>query len=85
MATWLALAQGDLALAVRWVQERQLRVEDELSPPREIEYQTLARVLIAQHRPDAALPLLGRLLHLAERQGRMGNALENLVLQAVAQ
>ena len=68
MATWLALAQGDLALAVRWVQERQLRVEDELSPPREIEYQTLAR-----------------LLDLAEQQGRMGNALKHLVLQAVAQ
>ena len=83
--TWLALAQDDLALAVQWVQERQLRVEDELSPPREIEYQTLARVLIAQHRPDAALPLLARLLDLAERQGRMGNALEHLVLQAVAQ
>jgi len=81
----LALAQGDLALAARWVQERQLRMDDELSPPRDIEYLTLARVLITQHRPDEALPLLARLLHLAERDGRMGNALEILVLQAVAQ
>lgn len=80
----LALAQGDLALASRWVQERKLGVDDELSPPREMEYLTLARVLIAQHRPREALPLLGQLLHLAERQGRMGNALEILVLQALA-
>ncbi len=54
LAAWharLSLAQGDFALALRWVQECQLRVDDELSPPREIEYKTLARVLIAQHRP----------------------------------
>jgi LuxR family maltose regulon positive regulatory protein len=80
----LALAQGDLASAVRWVQEQHLGVDDELSPPRELEYMTLARVLIAQHKPHETLPLLGRLLHLAERQGRMGNALEVLVLQSLA-
>ena len=88
LAAWharLSLAQGDLALASRWVQDCQLRAEDELSPPREREFLTWARVLIAQHRPDEALPLLGRLLHLAERQVRMGNALEILVLQAVAE
>jgi ATP/maltotriose-dependent transcriptional regulator MalT len=80
----LALAQGDLALASRWVQERNLGVDDELSPPRQMEYLTLARVLITQHRPRLALPMLGRLLLQAERQGRMGNALEILVLQALA-
>jgi LuxR family maltose regulon positive regulatory protein len=81
----LALAQGDLALAARWVLERQLSVDDELSPPRNTEYLTLARVLIAQHHPDVAQPLLARLLSLAERQGRMGDALEILVHQAIAQ
>jgi LuxR family maltose regulon positive regulatory protein len=80
----LALAQGDLAEALGWVQERKLGVDDELSPPREMEYLTLARVLITQHRPREVLPMLGRLLHLAERQGRMGNALAILVLQALA-
>ncbi len=80
----LALTQGDLALAERWIQERKLGVDDELSSPRDIEYLTLARVLITQHRPDEALPLLARLLHLAEREGRLGNALEILVLQALA-
>jgi LuxR family transcriptional regulator, maltose regulon positive regulatory protein len=88
LAAWharLALAQGDLALASRWVQERKLGVDDELGPQREREYLTLARVLIAQHRPDEALLLLERLLHLAERQGAMGTVLEVLVLQAIAQ
>jgi LuxR family maltose regulon positive regulatory protein len=80
----LALAQGDLAEASRWVQERQIGVDDELRPPRELEYLTLARVLIAQQRSHEALPMLARLLHLAERELRMGNALEILVLQALA-
>jgi LuxR family maltose regulon positive regulatory protein len=53
--------------------------------PREIEYLTWARVLLAQHRPGEVTPLLGRLLRLAERQGRMGSALEILILQALAQ
>ena len=81
----LALAQGNLTLAARWVQERQLGVDDELSSPRDIEYLTLARLLITQHRPDEAQPLLARLLLLAESERRMGNALEILVLQVVAQ
>ena len=81
----MALAQGNLTLAARWVQERQLGVDDELSSPRDIEYLTLARLLITQHRPDEAQPLLARLLLLAESERRMGNALEILVLQVVAQ
>jgi LuxR family maltose regulon positive regulatory protein len=81
----LALAQGDLALAARWAKERGLGADDEPSASRQMEYVTLARVLIAQQRPDAALPLVGRLLQLAEQEGRMGNALEYLVLQALAQ
>jgi len=81
----LALAQGNLTLAARWVKERQLEVDDELSSPRDIEYLTLARLLITQHRPDEAQPLLARLLLLAESERRMGNALEILVLQVVAQ
>jgi LuxR family maltose regulon positive regulatory protein len=80
----LALAQGDLARASRWVKERQLGVDDELSPHREMEHLLLARVLMAQHRPHEALPLLRRLLLQVEREGRMGSALEVMVLQALA-
>jgi ATP/maltotriose-dependent transcriptional regulator MalT len=88
LAAWharLALQQGDLAVAWRWVQDRQLRVDEEPDPPREVEYLTWARVLLAQRRAAEVTPVLGRLLHLAERQGRMGSALEILVLQALAQ
>lgn len=87
LAAWharLALAQGDFARASRWAQERQLRADDELSPRREREYLTLARVLIAQQRPDEALPMLGQLLHLAEAQERTGSVIEILMLQAEA-
>jgi LuxR family maltose regulon positive regulatory protein len=80
----LALAQGDLTRAARWVKDRQLGVDDELSTQREIEYLILARVLIMQHRPHEALPLLRRLLLLAEREGRVSSALEVMVLQALA-
>ena len=80
----LALEQAEFARADRWVEERQLRALDELSAPREVEFQTLARVLIARGRCDEALTLLERLQRLAESQGRMGNALQTLVLKAVA-
>jgi LuxR family maltose regulon positive regulatory protein len=88
MAAWharLVLQQGDLSAAWRWAQDRQLHVDDALDAAREIEYLTWARVLLAQHRPAEAAAVLGRWLRLAERQGRMGSALEILMLQAQAQ
>jgi LuxR family transcriptional regulator, maltose regulon positive regulatory protein len=87
LAAWharLSLQQGDLALASRWAQECQLRVDDELSPPREIEYLTLVRVLITQRRLDEAVNWLAKLLQLAEAQGRTGSLIEILMLQAEA-
>jgi LuxR family maltose regulon positive regulatory protein len=87
-AAWharLSLQQGDIALAWRWAQDRGLGVDDALDPAHEIEYLTWARVLISQRRPAVAAQLLERMLRLAERQGRMGNVVEILVLQALAQ
>jgi LuxR family transcriptional regulator, maltose regulon positive regulatory protein len=57
----LLLAQGDLAAAARWTDERGLGPDDQPSCPREPEYLVLARVLLAQGLPDQALGLLGRL------------------------
>jgi LuxR family transcriptional regulator, maltose regulon positive regulatory protein len=88
LAAWharLSLQQGDLAAAWRWAQSRHLHVDDAPDPPREVEYLTWARVLLTQHRAAEAEAVLGRLLRLAERQGRMGSVLEILVLQALAQ
>jgi LuxR family maltose regulon positive regulatory protein len=52
--------------------------------PRESEYLVLARVLIAQQKPDQALALLAWLHTNAEAQGRIGSVIEVRALQALA-
>jgi LuxR family maltose regulon positive regulatory protein len=88
--TRLALAQGDLPGAIAWVDASGLNI-DEPSYPREVDYLTLARVLIARGRGDPegsyfddALRLIDRLLGEAENGARMGSAIEILVLRALA-
>src|SRR5262249_16165440 len=56
----LLLAQGEVAAAARWAQERGLDADDEPDYPREREHLVLARVLLAQARPGLALALLER-------------------------
>jgi LuxR family transcriptional regulator, maltose regulon positive regulatory protein len=80
----LALANGEVAEAARWVQQRGLRVDDEPSYPREREYLVLARALLAEHTPDRALGLLERLHAQAAAQGRVGSVIEVRTLQALA-
>jgi LuxR family maltose regulon positive regulatory protein len=82
--TRLQLAQGDLAVAARWTQQRGLNEDDEPGYPREPEYLVLARVLLGQDRPNQALPLLGRLHAGAAGQGRTGSVIEIRALQALA-
>jgi LuxR family transcriptional regulator, maltose regulon positive regulatory protein len=67
-----------------WVQERGLGEEDEPIYPREPEYLSLARVLLAERAPDRALPLLDRIGSAALAQGRMGTLIELRALEAVA-
>ena len=80
------LKQGRLDKAQAWVRERGLSMEAEVSYLREFETLTLARVLMAEGEPAWAdvNGLLERLLQAAEQQKRMGNALEILVVQALA-
>jgi LuxR family maltose regulon positive regulatory protein len=87
----LHLKQGRLPQAQAWAQDRRLAATDALSYLREFEHLTLARVLIAAYQAGQgdhplleALDLLARLLTVAEAQGRLGNALEILVVQALA-
>ena len=79
----LLLAQGDVAAAARWATERGLCPDDEPGYPREPEYLVLARVLLAQDRPDLALGLLERLHAAAAAQGRAGSIIEIQALQAL--
>jgi LuxR family maltose regulon positive regulatory protein len=80
----LLLAQGDLAAAARWTQQRRLVPDDEPRYPREREYLVLARVLLAQNRPGPALALLDRTLLAAAAQGRTGSVIEIKALRALA-
>ncbi len=87
----IALAMGNLAEALRWVEESELSPNDVAVPyTREREYLTLARVTIAMGREgmgntfEDALHVLERLLHEAEAKARMSSVLGILLLQALA-
>ncbi len=87
----LWIDQGRLGDARGWARAEGLSAEDELEYVRTFEHITLARLLLAESRRDragpsltAALALLDRLLEAAVAGGRMGAAIEILVLQALA-
>jgi LuxR family maltose regulon positive regulatory protein len=80
----LLLANGEVAEAARWADGRGIGVTDEPSYPHEGEYLVLARVRLAQQKPDQALTLLGWLHSQAEAQGRTGSVVEVRALQALA-
>jgi LuxR family maltose regulon positive regulatory protein len=87
MAAWQAriwLARGELEAAAQWVAERGLDADGDLTYLREMEYISLARILIAQGRLDEATTLLQRLLKGAEAGGRTSRVIEILMLQALA-
>ena len=80
----LALAAGNLAEAARWVRGRGLAVADEPVYRREPEYRVLARVLLAENKPAAALELLERWRTAAVAQGRVASVLRLRLLAARA-
>ena len=91
LKTRVWVAQGRLAEALDWARDRGLSPHDDLSYLREFEHIVLARVLIAEFETERvdhsileARGLLERLLRAAEEGGRMGRAIEILVLQALA-
>jgi LuxR family maltose regulon positive regulatory protein len=80
----LLLANGEVAAAARWADERGLRTDGELSYPREGEYLVLARVLLAARQRGRARDLLARLHALAVAQERAGSVVELTALRALA-
>jgi LuxR family maltose regulon positive regulatory protein len=84
MRARLALAQGEVAEASRWARASGLGPDDEPDYPREREYLTLARVLLATNAPGRALGLLERLRANAAAQERTGSVIPALALQAIA-
>jgi LuxR family maltose regulon positive regulatory protein len=80
----LWIAQGNLAAASRWAQASGLNPADTpITYHYEVEYLTLARLLIAQGKLEAAESLLLRLHRGAASAGRNGNLIEILILQAI--
>ncbi len=80
----LLLAQGDVAAAADWVEERGLRASDEPAYAREREYLVLVRLLLARGAAASALDLLDRLRRPAEAQGRIASVIEVRLLAALA-
>lgn len=85
------IRQDRLPGALSWAREQGLSARDDLNYLREFEHITLARTLIARYdggREESsmheAMGLLERLLTAAEEGGRMGSAIEILVLHALA-
>ena len=83
------IKQGNVLEAIRWADDHKLSVDDTLRFPREFEYLTFARLLIARYRKgdtsaiDDAVTLLSRLLDLAEDGGRNGSIINILIQQAL--
>lgn len=83
--------EGELEKALAWTRERKLSIDEDPGYLREFEQITFARILLFQHQSDQAdsllhdaMGLLERLLKAAEKGGRVGSAIEILVLQALA-
>ena len=91
LKTRVWVAQGRLDEALGWARDQGLSAHDDLSYLREFDHITLARVLLGRNQRDhaahalaEATSLLERLLNAAEAGGRVGRAIEILVLQALA-
>ena len=77
------LASGDMDAVSRWVKERGLDGDDELTNRREHEHLALARFLIAQDRLDEAEPLLTGLIRSAESGTRVYSLIQMRLLKAL--
>ena len=80
----LWLGRGDLLSAAGWAAERQLALNDEISPLNEVEQIAVARVLVVGRQWERANSLLARLRQAAEATGRKGRLIEILAVQAAA-
>jgi LuxR family maltose regulon positive regulatory protein len=80
----LRLQQGRTDQTILWAKSCGLDVNDTDWPySREVEYLTLARVLIAQGKSEGVEDILDRLLQTAEADKRTGDSIEILIQQAL--
>lgn len=80
----LLLRGGDKEQAGAWMEKNRLSIYDRLQAHRELEYLTLARVLMDQGKYEEAMVLLARLHLLMEREQRPPGMIEVFNLQALS-
>jgi LuxR family transcriptional regulator, maltose regulon positive regulatory protein len=80
----LLFVQGRIGEVERWIDDRRLTAEDEVSYMREPDHFLLARVLLARSDPERALALLQRLDDLAESQDRTESLIQIKALGSMA-
>jgi LuxR family transcriptional regulator, maltose regulon positive regulatory protein len=84
MEARLKLRQGHTEQAVRWARACGLNLENDNIPyTRQVEYLTLARVLITLSKFELAENMLDRLFQAAENDQRTGDMIEILIQQAL--
>ncbi len=74
------LAHGETEAALAWASSYKDEIQDGIYPSIAI---ALAKVRLVQERPDEALKLLEHALHSAHAIGRLGNAVQILVVKAL--
>lgn len=79
---WMEL--GHAGLWGQWIEEREISTEDKLSCRIEPEHVVLARILIAQDRPEEANRFLARLIKSAQEGHRIASIMEMRLVRAKA-
>ncbi len=72
----LALAESDLSFAERWATKNPVDIDQNITYEHEDSWLTLAQVHMAHGRLEQAMPVLQRLLTLAQTQGRAGSIIQ---------
>ena len=67
-----------------WIEARQSQVDEEIEYYREPEYLILSWLRLVQGQTNEAIPILERLVHVAEESGRNGDLINYLALYALA-
>ncbi len=80
----LLLRKGDREKAGAWMEKNRLSIYDRLLPHRELEYLTMARVLMDQGKYEDTMVFLARLHLLMEREQRHHGMIEVFNLKALA-
>jgi LuxR family maltose regulon positive regulatory protein len=87
MTSWqvrIWLSQEDIVHASWWAKQRRLDVEEGLTHTNEMEFISLARVLISQDKQEEAIGLLQSILGTEQSMGRTDRVIEIMILLALA-